>query len=247
MKIAVFSDVHGNMDALEKVLEDAQQENCEKFFVLGDYAMAGPEPDAAVRFFMEKHSEDNFYMIQGNTDEMIGNYSQSVYDNVKEHAPVMAEALKDDFGIISVAGREFLKNLPPQLSIEEEGVSMLLVHGSPRKNNEDILPDIPMSSVSEMVKDVKESIILCGHTHIPCGFQTATRKTVINVGSVGRPFTPEPKSCYLTITLADGKALFEHKFVQYNNERAALKLQKRTFLGANKLANTLINPEIRHF
>ena len=247
MRIAVLSDVHGNMDALEKVLEDAKNENCEKFFVLGDYAMAGPEPDATVNFFMEKHNEDNFYMIQGNTDEMIGNYSSAIYDKLKEHAPVMAEALKDDFGIISVTGREFLKNLPPRLSIEEEGVSMLLVHGSPRKNNEDILPDIPMSSVNEMVKDVKESVILCGHTHIPCGFQTVSRKSVINVGSVGRPFTPEPKSCYLIITLVDGKAVFQHKFVQYNNERAALKLQKRTFLGANKLANTLINPEIRHF
>ena len=40
---------------------------------------------------------------------------------------------------------------------------------------------------------------------------------MINVGSVGRPFTPEPKSCYLTITIENGKCLYEHHFVEYDN------------------------------
>ena len=44
MKIAVISDVHGNKEALEAVMADIEKEKCEKVFVLGDYAMAGPEP-----------------------------------------------------------------------------------------------------------------------------------------------------------------------------------------------------------
>ena len=98
-----------------------------------------------------------------------------------------------------------------------------------------------------MLSGVEEDVILCGHTHIPCGFQTPEKKTVVNVGSVGRPFTEEPKACYLKLTITNGKCVFEHKFVEYNNERAALKLRKRVFIGVNKLANNLIDPQLRHF
>jgi predicted phosphodiesterase len=104
-----------------------------------------------------------------------------------------------------------------------------------------------MKEVEHMLEGVNADVILCGHTHIPCGFQTSTKQTVINVGSVGRPFTPEPKSCYLVITVADGKCVFEHKFVKYNIDRAVLKLRGRNFAGANKLANTLLDPQVRHF
>ena len=121
------------------------------------------------------------------------------------------------------------------------------MHGSPRKNNEDILPDTPMSEVEKMLENVTADVVLCGHTHLPCGFQTSTKQTVVNVGSVGRPFTEDPKSCYLKITVNDGKCLFEHRFVEYDNIAASEKMKKRTFLGAEKLAEMLINPTQRHF
>ena len=145
------------------------------------------------------------------------------------------------------AQRDFLRELPPQYEIEVEGVKILLVHGSPNRNNEDILPDTPISYIEEMMRENNADVVLCGHTHIPCGFQTSTRKTVVNVGSVGRPFTEAPKACYLRLTINNGKCIFEHKFVNYNKDRAALKLRKREFAGSNKLANTLLDPKLRHF
>ena len=128
-----------------------------------------------------------------------------------------------------------------------EGIKILLVHGSPRRNNEDILPELTMDQVEEIIKDTTADVVLCGHTHIPCGFQTSKKQTVVNAGSIGRPFTPEPKSCYLKITITNGNCIFEHKFVEYNKDTAALKLRKRNFVGSNKLANTLLDPQLRHF
>ena len=247
MKIAVISDIHGNMEAVKAVMQDIEQLKCDKVFVLGDYAMAGPEPSLTVGYFMTKAHNQKFKMIQGNTDMMIANYSDELYDSLKEKAPVMAEALKNDAQILDNSEKEFLKNLPLQLQVEEGGVTFLLVHGSPRKNNEDILPDTPLSEVEKMVENVDASVVLCGHTHIPTGFQTSTKKTVVNAGSIGRPFTPEPKSCYLTIDVEDGKCLFEHRFVEYDKDTASKKLSKRKFKGADKLANTLLNPSERHF
>jgi putative phosphoesterase len=247
MKIAVISDIHGNLEALEAVMADIEKEKCEKVFALGDYAMAGPEPWNVIEWFMEKSNDEKFELIQGNTDLMIADYNSELYSELQEKAPVMAEALKDDFFQINILQKEFLKNLPPQLELTIEGVKILLVHGSPRRNNEDILPSTTLKEVEYMLKDIDAELVLCGHTHIPCGFQTETNKTLINVGSVGRPFTKEPKSCYLLITIKDGKCLFQHKFIDYNKERAALKLRGRNFLGANKLANMLLDPQIRHF
>ena len=57
MKIAVISDIHGNLDALEAVMEDIQQNNCDKIFVLGDYAMAGSQPAQVIDWFFKKQFE----------------------------------------------------------------------------------------------------------------------------------------------------------------------------------------------
>lgn len=247
MKIAVISDIHGNLTALDAVLEDIENQGCEKVFVLGDYAMAGPRPSETVNWFMKQQGNPNYKMIQGNTDFMIANYTDELYDSVKNKAPIMAEALKDDVKILNIIQKDFLKNLPIQLQIEEEGVKILLVHGSPRKNNEDILPDTPLNEVEEMLKNVEADVVLCGHTHIPCGFQLPNKKTVVNVGSIGRPFTQDPKSCYLKLTVENGKCLFEHRFVEYDTKTASDVLKKRTFRGADKLADMLLNPTIRHF
>ena len=247
MKIAVISDIHGNMEALNAVMKDIEDKKCEKVFVLGDYAMAGPEPSSVVGFFWTKKFDSNFSMIQGNTDLMIASYDEELYKTLKEKAPVMAEALKNDAEILTPDEKSFLKELPAQLEVEAGGVKFLLVHGSPRKNNEDILPDTPLEKVEKMLEYVLADVVLCGHTHIPCGFQTSLKKTVVNAGSVGRPFTPKPQACYLIIDVVEGKCIFEHQFVDYDKEKAAKKLMRRPFEGADKLAKTLLDPKERHF
>ncbi len=247
MKIAVMSDIHGNMQALSAVMENIEEQECDKIFVLGDYAMAGPQPRDAIQFFMDKLNNKKYKMIQGNTDLMLAKYSEDLYDMLQDSAPIMADALKFDAKELDNMERAFLLTLPEKLEVTEGGVKFLLVHGSPRKNNEDILPDIRLDKVEEMLTGVKADVILCGHTHIPCGFQTRTKKTVINVGSVGRPFTPEPKACYLTIVVENGKCEYEHHFVEYDKNAAYEILRKRNFWGADVLANTLLNPEKRHF
>ena len=247
MKIAAISDIHGNMDALSAVMDDIAKHECSKIVVLGDYAMAGPQPKDAVEFFMQQKDNPMYDMIQGNTDLMISDYNDDIEKLMSENAPIMLSALKDDLKILNSSHTNFLRQLPIQKEIVCDGIKILLVHGSPRKNNEDILPTATLEQVENMVKSTDADIILCGHTHIPCGFQTSKKQTVVNVGSVGRPFTPQPKSCYLIIEINDGKYSFEHQFVEYDKECAYIKLKNRNFEGADKLAETLINPEKRHF
>lgn len=245
MKIGIISDIHGNMQALETVLADIENEKCDKIFCLGDLAMAGPEPSKAIELIKKLYDEGKLELIQGNTDEMIADYDV-LGEQVKSKFPVMFNALENDVAIIPDSLKEFLRNLPKQKELEIEGVKILLVHGSPRKNDENIFPDLPIEEVEETVTGTNADIIFCGHTHIPCGYQTRKNQTVVNAGSVGRPFTPNPQSCYAIARFFNASFEVKHKFLDYDTQKAAEILAKRSFEGADKLAQILISPEFRH-
>ena len=121
-----------------------------------------------------------------------------------------------------------------------------MVHGSPRRNNEDILPNQPLSKIEEILEGVSADLIFCGHTHIPAGYQTNKRQTVVNVGSVGRPMTKEPKSCYVIADFENGGFSIEHRFIDYDRDLAAKLMRERRFDGADKIANMILQPGERH-
>lgn len=243
MRIAVLSDIHANAQALEAVMSDVINQGCEHVFCLGDIALAGPQPKEVVEYVM---AQSTWTIIQGNTDKMIAQYGPEVMEFLEAQYPVMANAIADDVAILDDAHRAYLAELPPILSFEVEGCTVLLTHGSPRANNEDILPGMPLEIVEEIIEGTTEKLILCGHTHVPCGYQTNTNQTVVNVGSVGRPMTQEPKACYAIIDFADGSFEVRHRFVAYDNVLAAQIMSQRGFIGADRLADLLLNPVERH-
>lgn len=246
MKIAVISDIHGNMQALSAVLENIKKENCDKIFCLGDLAMAGPQPSETVEKIRTLINNNEFVCIQGNTDEMIAKCDNQILHLLQENNPVMARALESDVSTLSEEQKTFLANLPMQKEFEIEGVKVLLVHGSPRKNNENIYNDLKIEEVEEMIAGTDANVIFCGHTHVPCGYQTNTKQTVVNVGSVGRPFSEEPKSCYAIIEIENGEFTIKHNLVNYDVQTASELLKQRGFDGADKLAAMLIKATSRY-
>lgn len=146
MKVAVISDIHGNFQALESVMNDMKSNNVEKVFCLGDLAMAGPQPRLIIDLISKK---PDWVVIQGNTDKMIADFSPEIMENVKNIFPVMANALADDVYFIEDEMKDYLRSLPPQKELTVEGVKVLLVHGSPRRNNEDILPDLSIKKLKK--------------------------------------------------------------------------------------------------
>ena len=243
MKIAVISDIHANLIALKTVLEDIKEQNCDKIFCLGDLAMAGPQPVETVDFIIK---QTDWTIIQGNTDKLIVDYSSELFENMMNTFPLMAKALREDVKVLREDQKEFLRKLPPQKELEIEGVKILLVHGSPRRNNEDILPNLPIEQVEEIIDGVNADLILCGHTHMPAGYQTNTKQTVINDGSVGRPMTEDLKACYLILDINNGSFTVEHRLLDYTREKAAEIMRERNFDGAEGIANMLIKPSPRH-
>lgn len=243
MRVAVISDIHANFQALEAVMNDIKEQKCDRIFCLGDLAMAGPEPVKVIDYVK---NQKNWDIIQGNTDKMIAEFSHALADSVKSVFPVMGNALIDDVSIINDEQKEYLKNLPVQKELAIEGIKILLVHGSPRRNNEDILPETTLEELDEILTNVDADLIFCGHTHVPCGFQTNSKKTVVNVGSVGRPMTKNPESCYVIADFNNREFTIEHRLVDYDRETASKIMRQRNFDGAEKLAEMILHPTERH-
>lgn len=248
MKIAIISDIHGNIEALNSVITDIEKEGCNKIFCLGDLVMAGPEPISTLNMIHEFMSNKNFHIIQGNTDKMLSVFSFDTYNEIMKVAPVMASAYLADSKLLSNDDKLFLSKLPAQEEIIIGDIKILLVHGSPRKNNENIYPDMPIKEVEEMIKDTNANVIFCGHTHMPCGYQTNTEQTVVNVGSVGRPFSEDPKATYAIMEIDKEEKTYtiKHKFVEYDVIKASNALKDRGFEGADKLAQMLIKATSRY-
>lgn len=241
MKAAVLSDIHGNLDALKAVLEDSQKEKADRIFICGDLAMAGPQPSETIDFLRKLSEEEDVTFIQGNTDEMI---VKAVGADREKYTPpnkIMANALVYAQDVLNESQKEFLRELPFAHTETIGQIDVLFVHGSPRRNNEDILPNQPVDKIKEIIQDADEDLIFCGHTHMPAGYQLENQ-TVVNAGSVGRPFSEEPKACYVIFNYPDlEKSEYEiiHKFVDYDVASAVEKLKRQPFEGSEALAHML--------
>ncbi|MBQ7287019.1 MAG: metallophosphoesterase family protein [Candidatus Gastranaerophilales bacterium] len=243
MKIAVISDIHANKDALDKVLEDINQFNPDKIFCLGDLILAGYNPNYVCEKMLELKEKfgENFKIIQGNTDKMVSNCTEEMLENTKKAFPCMGYSLEQDVKITDKKYLDFVRELPEKKEVILNGLKIELVHGSSRNQSENIYPNLAEAEVEEMVKDSPADVILCGHTHIPCGYSLNSGKTIINVGSVGRSMTQDKNAVYLQMTIDDkGQFFVEHRIINYDNEKVSKHILSRNFKHCEDLAKMYI-------
>src|SRR4051812_48707932 len=143
MRLAVFSDVHGNRHALDAVLADIPRRGVDATYCLGDLVGYGAFPDdvtARVR-------EAGFPTIIGNYDEGVGFERDECGCAYKEQRDRLLgdRSLAWTKAHVSAENKAFLRGLPPELRLTIEGLRVLLVHGSPRKINEYLFEDRPRS------------------------------------------------------------------------------------------------------
>ncbi len=239
MKIAVISDLHANKDALDRVLEDINKYDPDKIFCLGDLILAGYDPNYVCQkiFELKDNFKDNFEIIQGNTDKMVACATIESIEKAKEMFPCMGYSLEQDIKITDKKYIEFVKNLPENKYVEINNLKIQLVHGSPRNQSENIYPELMCETVEKMVENSEAELILCGHTHKPCGYSLNSGKTVINAGSVGRSMTEDKNAVYLQLNIDEnGSFDVEHRIIKYDNKMVFEKILERNFKHCEDLA-----------
>jgi putative phosphoesterase len=184
-RVAALYDVHGNAAALQAVLEEVRRSSVDVLVFGGDLAW-GPFPRETMSLITSLREPTLF--VRGNADrEVTGRYDES-----RGLDAPSAEVNLWCADQLSEAHLAFLSELPETAVLELEGLGQILFcHGSPRSDEELISPATPDERVADMVSDVEQNVIVCGHTHMQLD-KTVAGKRIVNAGSVGMPYEGRP-------------------------------------------------------
>lgn len=222
MKIAVFSDIHGNVLALGAVLKDIISRGADLVFCGGDLVGHGAYPNEVINLIRKCRIPT----VMGNYDDGVGFNKPDCGCNFTD--PRMEElgriSLEWTKKHVSFENRSFLRSLLERLQFTVYGKKILIVHGSPRKITEPLYADCPEESVLRLFEDENVDIIICGHTHIPYT-RIVNSKCLINAGSVGRPKDGDPRAAYTLIKLTESSLETEVIRVKYDVERMARAIE----------------------
>ena len=182
MKIAIISDIHGNLVALQSILSELKK--ADRVVCLGDVAAVGPQPHETIAFLRKAR----WPCILGNADETLANSKRESYAQIPEGDREKLVSLDEwTESEIDAADREFLSGFKPTIEVKGGKLSLLCYHGSPRSNTEQILPTTPEEELDRIFEGKNAQAYAGGHIHSQMVRKFGT-SLIINPGSVGLPF-----------------------------------------------------------
>lgn len=227
-RIALFSDVHGNLPALDAVLADIATCGIAETYCLGDLVGYGPDPAGVI----ERVRALGIPTVRGNYDDGIGNRRGQCgcyYATDEAKADGAASYAFTDTAL-GDADREWLAALPDGIGLDAGGLRVLLAHGSPRKINEYLLPDRPEHQLARLADEADADVVCVGHIHIPYHREVVGHdgRTIhyVSSGSVGKPKDGDPRACWVELGLgAGGEVAYTAHRVGYDIEAVARAIE----------------------
>ena len=191
MRIALLSDIHGNLPALEAVLSDIQRQRVEATYCLGDLVGYAPFPNEVI----DRIRRERFPTIMGNYDDGVGFDRDECGCAYREPADQRLgdRSLTWTKAHVTPDNKAFLRSLHSQIRFHADGKRVLLVHGSPRKINEYLFEDRPVSSFQRLAAASEADIIVFGHTHKQFS-ETIGSTLFFNPGYAGKSRFGMPRS-----------------------------------------------------
>lgn len=234
MKIVALYDIHGNLPALDAVLQEVEQEQPDLILVGGDI-VPGPMPRSALERLLALG--DTVRYIRGNCErEVVAAFdSRPLSQNMSEE---VSERMRWTAKQLGSSQRDFLAQLPEQASFTVDGLGdVLFCHGSPRSDEEIITAATPGESLRAMLTDVSQRIVVCGHTHMQ--FDRLVDGTrIVNAGSVGMPYG-DAGAYWLVL----GPEIILRRTL-YDLEEAATRIRASGYPQAEDFAeNNVLKPE----
>ncbi len=204
MQYGVFSDIHGNYDALEAVWHTLGKSGLVAGPVLnaGDNVGYGDAPEACVQFLQAR---PNIVTVRGNYDKNVAQFPERDAEFRKKWGrarPEKYEALRQDSAVVSEASREWLLELPTESELTLDGVRVLITHYAPG-SKEGLGRWTSDARLRELAQDTSAQVVVCGHTHTPF-VRDVGGVLWVNPGSLGRSW--DGRARYAVLTLAEGQA-----------------------------------------
>jgi predicted phosphodiesterase len=209
-RFAVLYDVHGNLPALEAVLEDARAADVSGFVLGGDYALFGPFPAETVATL---RALPDATWIRGNVDRWSAHPGDAPDDDlIRDAVSACRESLGEE-----VAAE--LGDLPEQVVL----AGTRYCHASPVSDVRSFMPE-PGDDEAELLAGVNERRVVFGHTHLAFTRSGRSGVSLFNPGSVGMPFDGDHRAAY---AIVDENGRLEHRRVAYDHEHSAAAMLER--------------------
>ncbi len=177
MRLLLISDLHGNKEALDAILNNVRYDS---IVCLGDLVDYGPDPLAIIDWIRS----NNVPAIKGNHDNAVALHVDCGCGYKYKH---LSEATREyTWGQITEKEEEFLMSLPMNLDFTFDGLKVRATHGSPQSFFDYIYPDTPEDKVAPMMEGIACDYLLAGHTHVPM-IRKLPGFTMLNPGSAGQP------------------------------------------------------------
>jgi putative phosphoesterase len=227
-KLAVVSDIHGNILALEAVVADIEKRGADTIVNLGDHCSGPLWPRETAEFLMQQ----NWVHILGNMDRSVAFSDPSLLGPSDSYA----------FGTLTAQQKEWLRALPACVIRD----SLTIFHGTPTDDSAYLLETVEhgrarlasRAEIEHRIGNATSPLMLCGHSHVQRVVQLGNDVVVLNPGSVGLPGfqddMPEPHviesgssgARYAMIEPGAGNCRVELVTVPYDSQRAADKAKK---------------------
>ncbi len=235
MKIALFSDIHANLPALEAFFTDVDSRKPDAIYCLGDLVGYNIWPNEVINEIRKR----GIPTIAGNYDFGIGRASDDcgcAYKTDQEKANG-AVSISYTNEIVDPEQRSYLRTLPAHIRLEfqlnNDRLNVLLVHGSPRKINEYLFEDRDEKSMLRIMQDADADIMCFGHTHKPyhrtmnAGTADAPHyRHAINIGSVGKPKDGDQRGGYVLLHIDENSTIAVKDCIQVEFIRFTYDVEK---------------------
>ncbi|MEI6948053.1 metallophosphoesterase family protein [Paraflavisolibacter sp. H34] len=242
MKIALFSDIHANLPALEACLKSIDEQQPDAVYCLGDLVGYNVWPNEVINEIRRRR-----------IPTIAGNYDQGIGLMTGECGCAYKTDKDKDLGQRSIAftdaavrpdERRYLRTLPAHIRVafqlNNDKLNLLLVHGSPRKINEYLFEEREEKSLLRIMEEADADILCFGHTHKPYHRVLPTEpqeqphyRHAVNIGSVGKPKDGDARGCYVLLTINADSAIGNKETVQvefvrfdYDVEQAAKAIEE---------------------
>jgi len=238
MRIAVLSDIHGNLPALEAVCENLAARGVDQVVVLGDLAFKGPHPQQCID---RVRALNPAAVIQGNTDQWLAEGLPPHFTEADEKGRRMLAVHRWTLERLDGASRAFLSNLPFSYRASLGSERVLFLHATPASNT----AWVPLSASDEELQshfhDPEATFFVTGHVHAPGLRRLPNGRSVVNAGSVGMPWDGDWRASYAILESDRQRTAVNLIRVPYDIERTMREARALGMPDAEAYAEALSN------
>lgn len=231
MRIAILSDIHGNLVGLDACLADLQaQGGADVVVAAGDLCLDGPKPKKVLQRLQEIGAQ----CLRGNTDRFISDRESeaAILDDAERKQIAWTRNEVGDKWL------DWLSALPFSIRFGEAESELLVVHANPSSDDEHLWPDADEATLERLIGAERAAVIAFGHLHLPY-VRMWRGKLLVNVASAGLPKDGDPRACYAIFTQCASGWEVKHRRVAFDVKKVATQLADCGIPESAELISTL--------